>query len=71
MADYVKGVFMKRKTGKYGEYFVLSFQEEGLANLKALAANQDGYRTIIASPRKDDADKYSLKPFVKKEDAPF
>lgn len=71
MADYLNGVYMKKKTGKYGEYFVLSFKEDGLANLKALAANSDGFRTVIASPRKDDAEKYSIKPFVKKEDAPF
>lgn len=71
--DYVNGVYMKEKEGKYGKYFVLSFKEEGLQNLLALQANQDGFRTVIASPRKDDKAKYSIKPFVKKEgnDLPF
>lgn len=69
--DYIKGVFMKRKAGKYGEFFVLSFTEEGLANLKTLEANKDGFRAVIASPRKDTPDKYSIKPFAKKEEMPF
>lgn len=64
---------MKEKEGKYGKYFVLSFKEDGLKNLMQLEPNQDGFRTVIASPRKDDKSKYSLKPFVKKEgnDLPF
>jgi len=64
---------MKKKDGKYGEYFVISFKDDGLQNLKALEPNQDGFRTVIASPRKDDANKYSIKPFVKKDkdDVPF
>lgn len=70
MTDYLKGVFMKKKDGKYGEYFVLSFTEDGLNNLKALEKNADGYRTVIASSRKDQPEKYSIKPFVKKND-PF
>lgn len=69
--EYLKGVFMKKKTGKYGEYFVLSFTEEGLTSLKSLDPNNDGFRTVIASPRKDTPDKYSIKPFVKKEEPPF
>jgi hypothetical protein len=69
--DYVKGVFMKRKAGKYGEYFILSVTDEGLANLKALEANKDGFRAVIASPRKETPDKYSIKPFPKKEDSAF
>ncbi len=71
MADYLNGVFMKKKDGKYGEYFVISFKDDGLQNLKNLEPNQDGFRTVIASPRKDDANKYSIKPFVKKDDVPF
>ena len=64
---------MKEKEGKYGKYFVLSFKEDGLKNLMQLEPNQDGFRTVIASPRKDDKSKFSLKPFVKKEgnDLPF
>lgn len=71
--EYVNGVYMKEKEGKYGKYFVLSFKEDGLKNLMQLEPNQDGFRTVIASPRKDDKSKYSLKPFVKKEgnDLPF
>lgn len=72
MADYVNGVYMKEKDGKYGKYFVLSFKDEGLKNLMALEPNADGFRTIIASSRKDDPAKFSLKPFVKKDnDIPF
>lgn len=71
--EYVNGVYMKEKEGKYGKYFVLSFKEDGLKNLMQLEPNQDGFRTVIASPRKDDKSKFSLKPFVKKEgnDLPF
>jgi len=73
MADYLNGVFMKKKDGKYGEYYVISLKDEGIENLRKLDKNQDGFRTIIASPRKDDANKYSIKPFVKKDkdDVPF
>jgi hypothetical protein len=71
MADYVNGVYMKEKDGKYGKYFVLSFKEDGLKNLMQIEPNQDGFRTIIASPRKDDPSKFSLKPFIKKDDLPF
>ena len=37
MADYLNGVFMKKKDGKYGEYFVISFKDDGLQNLKSLS----------------------------------
>ncbi|MEY3400675.1 MAG: hypothetical protein RLZZ86_278 [Cyanobacteriota bacterium] len=69
--DYINGVYIKRKEGKYGEYFVISFKEEGLASLKALPNNQDGFRVVIASPQKADPNKFSVKPFIKKDDAPF
>lgn len=69
--EYINGVYIKRKEGKYGEYFVISFKEEGIAALKALPSNSDGFRVVIASPQKADKDKFSVKPFVKREDAPF
>ena len=62
--EYVKGVFLREKTGKYGKYFILSFTDEGINNLKALESNADGFKTTIASPRKDDPSKYSIKPMV-------
>jgi hypothetical protein len=65
MEKYVNGMFMKRKNGKYGEYFVISVKEEAFESLRNIEANSDGFRTIIASPKKDDNDKFSLKPFVK------
>lgn len=70
MSDFVKGVYMKKKTGKYGEYFVVSFKEDGLKNLAQIPVNEEGFRTIVCSPQKENPDKYSLKPFVKK-DVPF
>lgn len=69
--DYINGVYMKRKEGKYGEYFVISFKEEGLQALKSLASNTDGFRVVIASPQKADKDKFSVKPFIKKDEVPF
>jgi hypothetical protein len=73
--DYIKGVFLKEKQGQYGRYFILSFNEEGANNIKALKSNTDGFRTLIASPRKDDPNKFSIKEFVPKntdnKDIPF
>ena len=69
--SYVKGVYMKKKTGKYGEYFVLSFKQEGLENLQLVEPNAEGFRTFIASPQKENPEKFSVKPFVKKDDSPF
>lgn len=65
--QYINGMYMKKKTGKYGEYFVISLKEDALESLRNLEPNGEGFRTIIASPRKDDNEKYSLKPFVKRD----
>ena len=65
---YVNGMYMKKKTGKYGEYFVISLKDDGLESLRNIEPNADGFRTLIASPKKDDNEKYSIKPFVKRED---
>lgn len=67
--EYIKGLYMKKKTGKYGEYFVLSYQKEGIDALRAMTPNSDGFVTLIASPRKDNAEKYSIKPFVPKSES--
>lgn len=69
--DYLKGVFMKEKEGKYGKYFIISMNQEGVDNLRGLNSNKDGFRTLIATPRKDDANKYSIKEFIPKTEAPF
>lgn len=71
--DYINGIYMKKKEGKYGEYFVISLKPEALENIKKLEANADGFRVLIASPQKADQNKFSVKPFVKKDsdDAPF
>jgi hypothetical protein len=71
--DYIKGLFVKEKEGKYGKYLIISATQEGIDNIASLSKNQDGFRTLIATPRKDDPKKFSIKPFVarEKEDSPF
>lgn len=69
--EYIKGVFLKEKTGKYGKYFVLSMNREGLDSIKNIGTNNDGFYVMIASPRKDNPDKFSIKPFVPKNEPPF
>lgn len=71
--DYIKGLFIKEKEGKYGKYLIISATQEGVDNIASLNRNADGFRTLIATPRKDDPKKFSIKPFVErpKEDIPF
>ena len=66
MADYIKGVFLKKKTGQYGDYFVISVTQEGIDAQQNLDANSDGFRVMIATPQRENPEKFSIKPFVKK-----
>ena len=66
-SKYVNGIFATKREGDYGEYVSIGITEEGIEALKSLPMTEKGFRNFTLSPRKDDPNKYSAKPFVSKD----
>jgi hypothetical protein len=75
MSKYINGIFITKKEGQYGEYLSVGISEEGLKELQKLEVSTGGFRNFIASPQKNDPNKFSSKPYVpkgnEKDNLPF
>jgi hypothetical protein len=67
--EYVNGIYIDEKEGMYGTYLSIGITKEGLENLKNVPANEKGWINLTAGRQKANASKFSVKPYVAKNQA--
>jgi hypothetical protein len=64
MSDFLNGIFIEKKTGKWGDYQHASVKvEDFIKALRELPMNDKGYAAFAISPQKDNPNKYSCKKY--------
>lgn len=59
--NYLNGIFVKKKTGQYGEFFSIGIKKkEFIEQLQRLQEDGKGFVNLTMTPQRDDASKYSV-----------
>ena len=64
---YINGLFIEEREGQYGTYLTIGITDDGIENLRNAPRNDKGIRNFTGSRQKNNNQKYSVQPYVAKQ----
>jgi len=59
--NYLNGIFAKKKTGQYGEFFSVGLKKkEFIEQLNRIQEDERGFVNLVMTPQQADPSKYSV-----------